>query len=101
MHKHERELLARLGRQIRSARKSRGLSQEGMASEAALDRAYYGRVERGEANVSAVKLQKIASALSLEVADLFPRVGRTTAQPGFHRTSKATTAKRKGAPAND
>ena len=68
-----RRLLA-LGRQIRVLREQRGLSQEGFAAEAGLDRGYYGGVERGERNVAALNLIKIAAALGVEVGRLFPSV---------------------------
>ncbi len=40
--------------------------------EADLDRAYYGRIERGLVNVSALNLLKIAKALKAAVGDFFP-----------------------------
>jgi len=39
---------------------------------AEIDRAYYGGIERGERNVSAINLMKIAIALNAEVGNLFP-----------------------------
>jgi len=44
--------------------------------KAGLDRAYYGRVERGEANVAALNLSKIAETLGVDVGDFFPRPRR-------------------------
>ena len=44
--------------------------------DAGLDRAYYGRVERGEANVAALNLLKIAEALHAVVGEFFPRKQR-------------------------
>jgi len=61
-----------MGSRIRAIRESHGLSQEEMAMKAGLDRAYYGRVERGEANVASLNLLKIAETLSVEVGDFFP-----------------------------
>jgi transcriptional regulator with XRE-family HTH domain len=66
-------LLVGVGKKIRSARKAAGLSQEDAAMEADLDRAYYGRVERGLVNVSAVNLVKIAKALKTDVGNFFPK----------------------------
>ncbi len=66
--------LIAIGRKIRAHREKRGLSQEEMADLAGLDRAYYGGIERGERNVASVNLVKIASALKLEVGDLFPSI---------------------------
>tara|TARA_R110000782_G_scaffold48146_1_gene105505 strand:+ start:6621 stop:6869 length:249 start_codon:yes stop_codon:yes gene_type:complete len=67
------QLLA-LGEQIRKLREQAGYSQEAFASEAGLDRAYYGGVERGERNVATINLIQIATALNKEVGDLFPNM---------------------------
>ena len=44
-----------------------------MAFDAGLDRAYYGRIERGEVNVAALNLLKIAETLETEVGEFFPK----------------------------
>lgn len=41
--------------------------------DAGLDRAYYGRIERGEVNVAALNLLKIAETLQSEVGEFFPK----------------------------
>jgi transcriptional regulator with XRE-family HTH domain len=69
MRKHP--ALVRLGKQIRKQREKRGFSQEGFANEVGLDRSYYGGVERGERNVAALNLVKIAAALKVPVGALF------------------------------
>lgn len=66
--------LAALGEQIRRVRREAGISQEDFAHQAGLDRSYYGSVERGERNVSALNLMRIAAALQVEVGELFPQV---------------------------
>jgi transcriptional regulator with XRE-family HTH domain len=70
--------LSAVGARIRDVRVSRGFSQEGLAAEAGLDRAYYGSVERGERNVSTLNLIRIAAALGVEVSDLFPTMKELT-----------------------
>ncbi len=65
--------LVALGRQIRKVRRDRGISQEDFAHEAGISRAYYGGVERGERNLSALNLMRIAAALGVEVGELFPQ----------------------------
>ena len=67
------KLLIGIGKKIRSAREMVGLSQEDAAMEADLDRAYYGRIERGQVNVSALNLLKIAKVLKVDVGDFFPK----------------------------
>ena len=65
--------LAAIGSKIRSIREAADLSQEDAAMEADLDRAYYGRIERGLVNVSALNLLKIAKVLKVDVGDFFPK----------------------------
>ncbi len=69
----DRQLVA-IGERIRALRQAQGFSQEDFAAASGLDRAYYGGVERGERNVSARNLVRIATALGVEVGDLFPPV---------------------------
>jgi transcriptional regulator with XRE-family HTH domain len=64
--------LALLGQQIRHLREEKNLSQEEFAGLADIDRAYYGGIERGERNVAALNIIKIANALGVEVGKLFP-----------------------------
>jgi transcriptional regulator with XRE-family HTH domain len=66
--------LVALGQQIRQVRRDRGFSQEDFASEVGIDRSYYGAVERGERNIAAINLMRIAAALQVEVGELFPKV---------------------------
>ena len=60
------------GRRVRELRTERKLSQEALAMACDLDRTYIGGIERGERNVSLVNIQKIASALAVQVRELFP-----------------------------
>ena len=64
-------ILIALGRNIRSIREERGLSQEFVALTAGLDRSYFGGVERGEHNVAIINLGKIATALGVQIDELF------------------------------
>src|SRR6266540_7503086 len=66
--------LALLGEQIRHLREGKGLSQEEFAGLADIDRAYYGGIERGERNVAALNLIKIADALNVEIGKLFTTI---------------------------
>lgn len=59
-----------LGKRIRAKRRELGMSQEGLAHEAGLDRSYVGRIERGEHNLTFVSLVKIARAVGCDVAAL-------------------------------
>jgi len=59
-----------LGQRIRARRKELGLSQEGLAHAAALDRSYVGRIERGEHNLTFTALVRLARAMECDVAAL-------------------------------
>lgn len=52
-----------LGDALRRLRANRRLSQEDLALEAAVDRSYLGRIERGEAAMSVDKIWQICQAL--------------------------------------
>ena len=72
----KKQNLVKLGQQIRNLRKTKGFSQEDFAAEVGLDRSYMGGVERGERNIAALNLIKIAKALDVEVGKLFPVIGK-------------------------
>jgi transcriptional regulator with XRE-family HTH domain len=60
-----------IGWNLRRLRVAQKLSQERLALEAEMDRAYLGRVERGGENVTVSKLDALAKALAVPVAELF------------------------------
>jgi len=72
MEKHPN--LVKIGKKIREIRKLKGFSQEGFAAEAQLGRTYYGRIERGEQNISIQNLVRIALVLRVELAKLLPLI---------------------------
>ncbi|MCK4427777.1 MAG: helix-turn-helix transcriptional regulator [candidate division Zixibacteria bacterium] len=59
-------MLKIIGDNIRYYRKKAGLSQEKLAELTGLHRTYIGSVERGERNISALNITKIAYALKVE-----------------------------------
>ena len=63
-------MLADLGHRVRALRKQLGMSQEALADEAGIDRSHMGKIERGERNVTILNVERIAIALSVEVAEL-------------------------------
>ncbi len=67
---NDRQTLKILGERIRRARKRAQLSQEELAFQANLDRSYMGGVERGERNISFLKLCLIARVLKRDVSGL-------------------------------
>jgi transcriptional regulator with XRE-family HTH domain len=59
------------GNKIREIRKQQGVSQEGLADLADLDRTYIGGIERGIRNPSLKNIGKIAKALKVKPKNLF------------------------------
>jgi transcriptional regulator with XRE-family HTH domain len=64
------EINKKVGLNIRKCREKQGWTQEQLAFEANLHRAYIGHVERGEKNIGLTNLQKISIALKIDLADL-------------------------------
>lgn len=69
------QVLVDLGAAIRGARLGMGLSQEALAVDAGLDRSYMGGIERGEHNLTAMNLVKIADALDIQPSKLLSSAG--------------------------
>lgn len=72
--KKKHPALIKLGNKIRELRMEKGFSQENFAFEVGLDRTYMGGIERGERNIAALNLIRIAKALRVEVGELFPPI---------------------------
>lgn len=62
------------GLTVEEIRKARSLSQETLAAEAGLDRAFLSQVENGRKQPSLLTIFRLAGALKLDVSDLFKRV---------------------------
>lgn len=73
-HRQNPTLVA-LGETIRRVRKDRELSQEQLALSAEIDVSYLGRVERGDNNVAVLRLERIARALGMTMAELMVEAG--------------------------
>lgn len=71
MAKRAEPLAVKLGKRVRELRLEKRYSQEGFADVAKLDRAGYGRIERGEVDLRLSTLERLAKALKISVADLF------------------------------
>lgn len=67
------DLVQLLGRNVRSARLARGLSQEQLAFEAEMKRSYLSDLERGTRNPSVRALGRLAKALGVEPPELLRR----------------------------
>lgn len=69
--KIETLLLIKLGQNIKSLRQGKNLSQFQLATEAEIPKNQIGRIERAEINTSVLSLYKIATALKVDIKDLF------------------------------
>ncbi len=67
-----KDLAIKFGANLRAMRKDKGLSQDGLANSADIDRSYVGRIERGEVNITLEKAYQLASILGCDVRDLLP-----------------------------
>ena len=70
-----------IGWNLRKLRVERSLSQERLALEAAIDRSYVGRIERGEENVTISVLEDLAAALQVNVGSFFAEVDPAEPRP--------------------
>lgn len=61
----------KFGRKLRRLRKSSGFTQEELADKTRLSTTFIGLLEIGQRRPSIKTLQKIASALKIDVKDLF------------------------------
>jgi|ERR1051326_4372918 transcriptional regulator with XRE-family HTH domain len=66
--------LVQLGSTLRELRKERKLTQEDLADKAKINPNYYGRIERGEINLTLDTLIAISSGLNVSIADFFGRI---------------------------
>ena len=63
-------LIETFGRNVRQARKDKGWTQEQLAFEAGVKRAYLSEVENGQRNVSLDVVEKLAKALEIPANSL-------------------------------
>lgn len=72
-------VLVSIGQVIRELRTGRGLSQEGLAHEAGVDRSYMGGIERGEHNLTVMSLNRICQCLEVRMSELLDRADSCSA----------------------
>lgn len=66
-----RKILIKFGHRVREIRKEKNLSQEELSFKADLHRTYIGMIERAEKNITLINIEKIASALNVDIKELF------------------------------
>lgn len=67
------ELSIAIGHLIRDKRTELKITQEALALQCGIDRSYLGRIERGEVNITVLKLYEIAHILKIEPYHLLPK----------------------------
>lgn len=67
------EINKKIGRKVGVIRVERKMTQEQLALEAGLNRAYIGYIERGERSPTVKTLNKIAKVLNVDLAELFEK----------------------------
>ncbi len=60
----------KIGKNIKKIRVNKDMTQEALAFDAGVNRAYIGYIERGERNPSTETLSKISKALKVSLGDL-------------------------------
>ena len=65
------EVKLKIGLRIKELRENATMSQKDLAYAADLDRSYIASIENGQRNVSIVNIEKIASALNVNLKDFF------------------------------
>lgn len=66
------DLSIKIGQLIRQKRKEKQISQEKLALLCNIDRSYLGRIERGEVNITILKLYEISEVLNTNAKELLP-----------------------------
>lgn len=66
------ELSIAIGHLIRNKRKELKITQESLSLQCGIDRSYMGRIERGEVNITVLKLYEIAQVLNVKPLELLP-----------------------------
>ncbi len=68
---------------LRRLRAARGVSQENLAADAGVDRAYVSALETGQGNATVDLLERIARSLGVKMAEFFeiPQPGAQRPQP--------------------
>ncbi|HZS62232.1 MAG TPA: helix-turn-helix transcriptional regulator [Gemmatimonadaceae bacterium] len=84
-----RSKLAPFSHVVREFRKATGFKQERFAYEAGLDRAGYGRLERGESNVTFLSLRRLLIGLGVTWRDFGAALHEFDALPEIARRAGA------------
>ena len=70
------DIRERFGFAVKTRREELNLTQEDLADKAGIHRTYLSDVERGSRNLSLINIERLATALSMSVSELFRLVER-------------------------
>lgn len=62
----------KIGKRLKEIRREKGLTQAELAEKAVMNANYYAKIERGEVKPAPEAYEKIAKALKVTAADIFP-----------------------------
>ena len=65
------EILKQLGRNIKTIREEKGMTQQDLALSCDFETSNMSRIEAGGSNFTVATLNKIANSLSVDIKDLF------------------------------
>ena len=65
------DIRERFGFAVKDRREALGLTQEEFAERAGIHRTYLSDIERGSRNVSLINIERVASALTMKISELF------------------------------
>lgn len=80
---------ALLARNLRRIRLEKGLSQERLAADTGVDRAYVSEIERQQGNATVDLLDRLAAVLGVGIADLFAHERGGNRPPELRRGRRA------------
>jgi transcriptional regulator with XRE-family HTH domain len=78
----------RIGWNVRRLRAERDITQEDFATDSGFDRGYISGIERGVRNPSVLVLERVASALKVDVVELLDRAKADEFEQGYRRRNR-------------
>ena len=84
---------ALVGWNLRRIRNDRDISQEALAHEAGVDRAYVGGIERKSHNPTIDLLERLAITLNIDISELFAKIPKGATPPKPLRAGRKPPSK--------
>jgi transcriptional regulator with XRE-family HTH domain len=72
---YEAEIVRGIGKNIRTLRLARKLTQEALSYKASINAKYLGEIERGEKNPTGLVIFKLAQILEAPISEIMPHTG--------------------------